>query len=512
MLEYIYFVKCPGCEDEHFSFFNEAKEFAMSLLSKKPIITQIEVDRNDFGECTNSCDLGTVWSWEDMMQDVSAEPTATSFSKADTIDCDNCFDQEFDSLDNSLDSVPDNFRKPVPADMSVDALIEEMEENEDTVECKWCNELFDKSECRKEVDLGWLCDNCQQAIKSRGETLTFTESPLAESGDQATEYAWKKTPVELEYKSLEVTLQGPEQNTTPVYRSPEWFEPTWREEKDVKVDYTYEADPISVSEEIWELMTDEDVAAVPGGFDALYADNDLFDRFMEENFDKLVTKYMPQLLVKFESTAREFYEETHSLDEGCDSKKVALAETMDPREMVELEYDSLTIPVYSAKYDVDDWDEFEHTDSFVYLVPKVEVATVIWDNFLTEEDVAEVPGGMEALENDTAWEQFLETNFDNLFEKYNKQILDYFKAEATEDFRERYQTEYQMNKLADAQDRAYDEWRDERYFGESKESKPFLEELDDAETHKARLTDCPECGSVSYDMKEQYCTNCGLNL
>jgi hypothetical protein len=60
--------------------------------------------------------------------------------------------------------------------MTIEQLVEEMEENEDTVECTWCEELFDKSECRKEVDLGWLCSRCEMAIKSRGETLTFREN------------------------------------------------------------------------------------------------------------------------------------------------------------------------------------------------------------------------------------------------------------------------------------------------------------------------------------------------
>jgi hypothetical protein len=67
-------------------------------------------------------------------------------------------------------------RKPIPEGMTIEQLVEEMEENEDTVECAWCNELFDKSECRKEVDLGWLCSRCEAAIKSRGETLTFKEN------------------------------------------------------------------------------------------------------------------------------------------------------------------------------------------------------------------------------------------------------------------------------------------------------------------------------------------------
>jgi hypothetical protein len=74
-------------------------------------------------------------------------------------------------------------RKPIPEGMTIEQLVEEMEENEDTVECAWCNDLFDKSECRYEVGaggpddgLGWLCSRCEMAIKSRGETLTFREN------------------------------------------------------------------------------------------------------------------------------------------------------------------------------------------------------------------------------------------------------------------------------------------------------------------------------------------------
>ncbi len=192
MITYIYFVKCPNCEDEHFDFFDEAKEFALGCLNKKPIITQTEVCRNDFGECTDSADLGTVWSWEDIMKDTEAEPTTSVFSKDDfeafegDYNPDN--DPEFYDIDNSVnfepvtsevsaaDEVSNDFRKPIPEGMTIDELVEEMEENEDTVECTWCEDLFDKSECRYEVDLGWLCSRCEMAIKSRGETLTFREN------------------------------------------------------------------------------------------------------------------------------------------------------------------------------------------------------------------------------------------------------------------------------------------------------------------------------------------------
>lgn len=370
MIEYIYFVKCPQCEDEHFSFFDEAKEFALRCLSKKPIITQTEVCRNDFGECTDSCDLGTVWSWEDMMDNMTDdEPAKVIFTKDDLCDYDSENDPEFidhESEDddfyftNSLEEevatkvafnnnndrveffklcseigietaadlkrfISDNgvtgnatnllkklrdyraelgpdfkiresaettnkfvivgekedyskfyynvpsenwvakvneatlfddrnravevwhdvdksdfyttrimikpvrlkecnssgsnsYRKPIPEGMTIEQLIEEMEENEDTVECAgceelfpkdecthkdgigwlcsdcedtvvkctWCEELYDKSECRYEVDLGWLCSRCEQAIKSRGETLTFKEGNYWDFLDEST--------------------------------------------------------------------------------------------------------------------------------------------------------------------------------------------------------------------------------------------------------------------------------------------------------------------------------------
>ena len=425
MLTYIYFVKCPGCEDEHFDFFNDAKDFAMGCLSQKPIITQTEVDRNDFGECVNSCDLGTVWSWEELMdKETEAEPTVSVFTKDDLKNLLTEEDPEFTALDNSLEdtsfsSVEDAIdflvkdeeeaiagyekvkatvkaigaenkkeildtldhikteeeehidelkasveksatRRPVPEGMTVEQLVEEMEENEDAVECTWCEELFDKSECRREVNLGWLCDRCQAAIMSRGEPLTFREN-----------------------------------------------------------DY-------------WDFLD----------------------------------------------------------------------ESMDPRELVELEYPSLTATIYGAKRDVDDWDEEEYTSSHVFLVPKVEVATAIWENWITEEDAKDIEGGLEALEDDSTWEKFLEAHFDDLFEKYEQQILAHFKDEAEEDFRERSQEEYQMNNLAAAQDRAYDEWRDERLFSESAQ-KP-----DDYRKH---LTMCPECGDNSFDTETGICVACGFN-
>lgn len=285
MIQYIYFVKCPNCEDEPFDFFDEAKAYALGCLSKKPAITQIEVDRNDFGECTSSNDLGTIWSYEDEVQ-LTDEPVALTkdclgkydpdndpefqddifftinnveeslvtedfdFNRAAAQCSRNCYDfykaiaskapqreinkfgktaykfvkDQYGLVDDEAedllwrgysiwkqlheDTNESGDRKPIPADMTIEQLVEAMEENEDTVECvccqelypkedckydekhgwicpdcidevvecTWCEELYARSQCRYEVDLGWLCGRCQAAIMSRGEPLTFREN------------------------------------------------------------------------------------------------------------------------------------------------------------------------------------------------------------------------------------------------------------------------------------------------------------------------------------------------
>jgi hypothetical protein len=445
MIEYIYFVKCPNCEDEHFYFFDEAKECAMRRLSQKPVITQTEVNRNDFGECTDSCDLGTVWSWEDTIKDVPVDSEQATFSKADTIECDNCFDQEFDNLDNSLEPITEEteactlgfydretqdqvlvsfysfadadeyvashegvrdlytdpkytsenylkhinkYRKPVPEGMSIKELVEAMEENEDEVECALCNELFPKAECHYDEEEGYICAQCEEdTVKCTWCGFHYDPGECRKEVD----LGWLCRGCEMAIKSRGETL-------------------TFREGS------------------YWDLL--------------------------DEDYSK------------------------------------------DPSDLVELEYPNLTVTLFGPKRDVDDWDEIEHTTSHTFLVPKVEVATAIWENWITEEDVKDVEGGLEALEDDIAWEKFLETHFDNLFEQYQQQILKYFEEDAVEDFREKSQEEYDL----------------ERWTASNK-PKSYLEDLEEPDDYKARLADCPECGATqSFDHETGICVNCGFNV
>jgi len=51
-----------------------------------------------------------------------------------------------------------------------------------TAPCSWCGQEYPIDEMRQEIDLGWLCDRCEQAIKSRGEELIFKEGCNCEDG------------------------------------------------------------------------------------------------------------------------------------------------------------------------------------------------------------------------------------------------------------------------------------------------------------------------------------------
>lgn len=59
--------------------------------------------------------------------------------------------------------------------LEIKDLEEGFDDEEETVECAWCNRKLPKCECHKEIDMGWLCDSCERAINSRGETLTFEQ-------------------------------------------------------------------------------------------------------------------------------------------------------------------------------------------------------------------------------------------------------------------------------------------------------------------------------------------------
>lgn len=639
MVTYIYFVKCPNCEDEHFDFFDEAKEFALGCLSQKPIITQTEVCRNDFGECTDSTDLGTVWSWEDIMDEggyTDAEPTKSIFTKDDLKLMADGQDPEFDELDNSVDyepetsevspivedsiprnpavnatrvpkdseyvivlkhpntgkyyvlgrnykitvdvnkamTYPDKFsaedeikyaedaaeergfsfvprdndnpdsyfddypsvnffvvtvaeakklvteRKPIPEGMTIEQLVEEMEENEDTVECTWCEDLFDKSECRYEVDLGWLCSRCEMAIKSRGETLTFREGNywdfLDEDADTPKNVTWgcywdgekigtveATTEDEATYKMQHEYPEYP----YGMYKHDDcyWVEPEdkltealiddndnsgfahindalgWLAKHVNKIRDIYGKGPHFVTKAFPDFVKSNetgktDTSKYSAGAKYIYttsipvaieagvrglreletavksdverfddevkphffkkAANDFLSDAIDKAFSSIELTYKIEKLDPFavrSTFTGSPYEITFTLTVVLSNKlgkndvnyKPQYKEDLnEPKETIDLEYDNIG---YASHY--------------IYSVDKDDVVMYLWDHLLTDEDAADVPGGLEALEDDALWEKFLDEHFDDLFKKYEEQILDHYYEDAKEDSLDNYSKE-----------------------------------------------------------------------
>ena len=43
------------------------------------------------------------------------------------------------------------------------------------IHCEWCKDVVPISDCKKELNLGWICDRCQKALYSRGEKPVYDE-------------------------------------------------------------------------------------------------------------------------------------------------------------------------------------------------------------------------------------------------------------------------------------------------------------------------------------------------
>lgn len=301
MIEYIYFVKCMDCEDEPFDFFDEAKAFALGKLSAKPEIHQTEVVRNDFGECVDSTDYGKVWSWDEVMSDIP-EDTDTVFSKSETF---GDIDTEFDNLDNSLNSEE---RIAVPDDMTIDGLVEAMEENEEMVECKRCHELFPKEDMLYELSRGYLCPICIIDLDAAGEELEFRprelpkkivdEEPLEESKKKpSTEYDIFDDSVSFYYNDLEATVQYNQTDAD-----------SWDEKDFYSDNFEYNVTIKDLAEELWNCcIDDESYKEFQDHYEELYKDDAAWLKFVNDNIETLMSKYSKQLFDQFESDAEEKY-------------------------------------------------------------------------------------------------------------------------------------------------------------------------------------------------------------
>jgi hypothetical protein len=73
-----------------------------------------------------------------------------------------------------------NFTEEEMAEYNMDEDGVSLDSYDEYVRCNWCGEVFTAFDCEFEADLGWLCDRCYSAIRSRGEKLTIIKNPTDE--------------------------------------------------------------------------------------------------------------------------------------------------------------------------------------------------------------------------------------------------------------------------------------------------------------------------------------------
>lgn len=70
-----------------------------------------------------------------------------------------------------------NFTEEEMKEFNMDEDGNSLDSYDEYVRCNWCGEVFTVDQCVFEANMGWLCDRCEAAIRSRGEKLTILTNP-----------------------------------------------------------------------------------------------------------------------------------------------------------------------------------------------------------------------------------------------------------------------------------------------------------------------------------------------
>lgn len=138
-----------------------AIEYAKRNLDKLPFVDELQVSRDANGEVDDVFEYKTIW--DHTMVDDTTEETE-------------------DDYWDDLASMYDDSEKHAIGDttwfesVDTDELVETLEENEDTVECKECFDLFPKTDCIK-VDFGYVCPTCAEGGTVSEEDLFKIDFP-----------------------------------------------------------------------------------------------------------------------------------------------------------------------------------------------------------------------------------------------------------------------------------------------------------------------------------------------
>lgn len=111
------------------------------------------------------------------------------------------------------------------------------------------------------------------------------------------------------------------------------------------------------------------------------------------------------------------------------------------KDTIELEYKDLCFTQCGAQRDVDDWDEWDRCEDWIYEVDKDDLYTYIYESCIDEDDYPQWCVDEFDPNNDADWKKFetwLDDNFDEVFNKYQQKILDNYEDCAKEQAAEEY--------------------------------------------------------------------------
>ena len=238
---------------------DEAIDYAKQHLDKLPFVDELEVSYDANGEIADVFNYKTIW--DHTMADQEAEVAV-----ADAIDTEDAYwdfkgNQEVEAEKNKYDLGDTTWFE------SLDNLVEDMEENEDMVECKECFDLFPKADCIK-LAFGYICPCCNKSAEVADSDIFKIEFPEYEK--------FRDTEDEFDDSKLAMSDED-------VARVNEPFEEPFSSNDPVKV----EGEPEFTAEEAVPFLVNDEVEAVAGYEEAaeVVADSDLENK--EEILDTI---------------------------------------------------------------------------------------------------------------------------------------------------------------------------------------------------------------------------------
>lgn len=92
------------------------------------------------------------------------------------------------------------------------------------IHCEWCKDVVPVSDCKKELNLGWICDRCQKALYSRGEKPVYDEYATFDESDEDSDKKLEKLIVDIQPEIIFHWAEGDQRHVANLFGSAEEHE------------------------------------------------------------------------------------------------------------------------------------------------------------------------------------------------------------------------------------------------------------------------------------------------